>query len=58
MVSGCRGLNVRCAALPQARRRGLVHRLVRERAAAAHHADAAGHVDVPGHDADLALAGA
>mmetsp|Transcript_63472 Transcript_63472/g.200752 ORF Transcript_63472/g.200752 Transcript_63472/m.200752 type:complete len:332 (-) Transcript_63472:58-1053(-) len=42
--------------LAQARRRGLVHRLVRERTGARHHADLAWGVNVAGHDPDLALA--
>ena len=42
--------------LAQAVLRRLRHRLVRQRARARHHADLALLVDVPGHDADLALA--
>src|SRR3546814_2799559 len=43
--------------LPEARRRRLRHRLVCKRAGAGYHPDAPGRVDVPRHDADLALLG-
>ncbi len=43
-------------ALAEADGGGLVHGFVRQSAAAGHDPDAAGGVDVPGHDADLALA--
>src|SRR6202022_4401599 len=43
--------------LSHAELRDLVHRLVRQRARAAHDPDATLLVDMPGHDPDLALAG-
>ena len=50
--------NADTRALPEPRRRELVHGLIGQRPGAAHQPDAAGAVDVAGHDPDLALAGA
>src|SRR3546814_2935468 len=43
--------------LTQASGRGLRHRFVCKRARARYHPDAAGQVDMAGHDADLAFVG-
>ena len=44
--------------LPKPRRRELVHGLIGQRPGTARQSDTAVAVDIPGHDADLAFAGA